>query len=199
MKINLYYERVNNDQRLYYQIEMLFGIIRIQNNIQAFKVKEDENMSNHAKAKTVSLAEYMRLYVRYKDIKKSTIGLSSLLRYARNSFQCNRVEWLTYIGTYTAPLTAISAACIITLKSIIKLYIETHMTREQGRHRFDVIPAYQFTLFATRLEIEMYIHPFKSMIIAFRFLILLMKNPRSIKLWLRLIKTLRNINRSEDH
>ena len=197
MKIKIFYERVNNDDQLHYQIDMIFGLVRKQNDVQALKVNEDQTMSADAKSKTVSLAEYLRLYKSYSDCHQNTAGIASLLRYVRHVVNVERFHWQTYIGIHTAPTTAIGAACLLTLKSIVKLYIETHTSSEEGSHQFEVIPAYQFYLLATRLQVEIEIKPIRSFIIGLRFILLLIMNPKSIQSWFNLIKTLRQWNRSE--
>ncbi|GIP32340.1 DUF2953 domain-containing protein [Paenibacillus sp. J2TS4] len=196
LTFKLYVSRVRENDKIYIQLNALFGMIRLKYEVSALMFKSLEkglkmktSQINENKATkmndTEDLINLDKIKQYYHNFKVFLSQISNYWEWMKGTLsrvKIKRLEWSTHVGAGDAPETAVLTGVVWSLKASLLGYLQQYV-RLQSEPKINVQPQYNRTLFTTEVVCIAKIRLGYAIVAGLMLLIRMMKVKGGIKTW----------------
>lgn len=196
VRVQIYYSRVEDNDRFYVYIRGLYGLVRYKLEVPiikfrslskgiAFKAEQVNEMQDNLIGESmgnIDREKILRYYDKFKRVLQATFDMKQWAKDTMAHMCCTDLKWVTKVGVGDAPETAITTGLVWTVKSSILAYMFQFMHRDV-RPELRVIPMYNQTFFSTEISCIAQIRLGQAIFAGLHLLVRIMKVKGGIKAW----------------
>ncbi|WP_438445553.1 DUF2953 domain-containing protein [Gorillibacterium sp. sgz5001074] len=196
VKIQIFYSRVEDNDRFYVLVRGLYGLVRYKYEVPIIKFRglhkgidfksEKVNELNSSlideSVGNIDREKILRYYDKFKRALQATFDMKEWVKDTLAQTCCTDMKWITRVGIGDAPETAITTGLVWTVKSSILGYLFKFIKRDV-KPDIRVIPMYNQTVFSTEISCIAQIRLGQAIFAGLHLLVRIMKVKGGIKAW----------------
>ncbi|WP_165921059.1 DUF2953 domain-containing protein [Paenibacillus albiflavus] len=201
IEVKVIAKRDHKDDQIIVDIKALWGLVKFRYEVPAIQLLDlgkgilfkkeqiNDNTDKEMSASTEALNK--RVIMHYIDISrqllKSTKGLIDWFKQLLSRVECTTLSWNSRIGLDDAAFTAQVVGIVWGIKSMLIGYLIRYVQMKQTPPQLEVMPQYNMWDYSTEIKITIRIRIIYLIVSACNLLIRILKMPKGLKVWFKVL------------